>query len=154
MLFALGEIDATHDSQRRYANVDFDLSGGGASLGILPLPGDSWRDKIVSVTHSTQAPQPPPGILQMQAESNVVDISEDLAIKRFLKAVVDNPSALALEAKSVTLFSEPSVMRASHEIAGLDYIQADPDYQRMTESAQTGRQRRFRSFDSRRRSRQ
>ena len=63
----------------------------------------------------------------------------DLAIKRFLKAVVDNPnSALAAEAKIVDLFSEPRVMRASHEIAGLDYIQADPDYQRMTVSRQTG----------------
>ena len=140
VLFALGKIVAEHDSQRDYATVTFDLSGGGASLGILPLPGDSWRDKIVSVTHSTQEPQPQPGILQMQAEADVVvDISEDLAIKRFLKAVVDNPnSALAAEAKIVDLFSEPRVMRASHEIAGLDYIQADPDYQRMTVSRQTG----------------
>ena len=136
VLFALGEIDATHDDRRRYANVDFDLSGGGASLGILPLPGDSWRDKIVSVTHSTKSQ--PLGILRMQTETVAVDISEDLAIKRFLKAVVDNPSALAVEAKSVTLFSEPRVMRARHKIAGLDYIQADPDYQRMTKSAQTG----------------
>ena len=139
VLFALGEIAVEHGPQRDYANatVTFDLSGGGASLGILPSPGDSWRDKIVSVTHSTQS-LPLPGILRMQAEAVAVDISEDLAIKRFLKAVVDNPSALAVEAKSVTLFSEPRVMRARHEIAGLDYIQADPDYQRMTESAQTG----------------
>ena len=139
VLFALGKIVAEHDSQRDYATVTFDLPGGGASLGILPLPGDSWRDKIVSVTHSTQAPQPPPGILQMQAEADVVvDISEDLAIKRFLKAVVDNPTALAPEAKSVTLFFEPRVTRTGDEIAGLDYIQADPDYRRMTKSAQTG----------------
>ena len=70
VLFALGEIAVEHGPQRDYANatVTFDLSGGGASLGILPLPGDSWRDKIVSVTHSTQS-QPLPGILRMQTET-------------------------------------------------------------------------------------
>ena len=142
VLFALGTVIAEYDSPDYYANVAFDLPGGGASLGILPLQGNSWRDKIVSVTHSTQS-QSSPGILQMQTESNVVvDISEERAIKRFLKAVVDNPT-LATKAKIVDLFSEPRVRRAGHEIAGLDYIRTDPprtglDYQGMTESEKTG----------------
>ena len=140
VLFALGRIVAEHNTQRHYATVAFDLPGGGASLGILPLPGDSWRGKIVSVTHLARDRQ-----LRMHAEveADAVDISEERAIKRFLKAVVDNPTALAAEAKIVDLFSEPRVTRTGHEIAGLDYIRTDPprtglDYQGMTESEQTG----------------
>ena len=137
VLFALGTVIAEYDN-RGDATVAFDLPGGGASLGILPLPGDSWRGKIVSVTHLARDRQ-----LRMQTEADAVDISEERAIKRFLKAVVDNPTALAVEAKSVTLFSEPRVTRTGDEIAGLDYIRTDPprtglDYQGMTESEQTG----------------
>ena len=135
VLFALGTVIAEYDN-RGDATVAFDLPGGGASLGILPLPGDSWRGKIVSVTHLARDRQ-----LRMQTEADAVDISEERAIKRFLKAVVDNPTAV--EAKSVTLFSEPRVTRTGDEIAGLDYIRTDPprtglDYQGMTESEQTG----------------
>ena len=137
VLFALGTVIAEYDD-RGNATVTFDLPGGGASLGILPLPGDSWRGKIVSVTHLARDRQ-----LRMQTEADAVDISEERAIKRFLKAVVDNPTVLAVEAKSVTLFSEPRVTRTGDEIAGLDYIRTDPprtglDYQGMTESEQTG----------------
>ena len=137
VLFALGTVIAEYDN-RGDATVAFDLPGGGASLGILPLPGDSWRGKIVSVTHLARDRQ-----LRMQTEADAVDISEERAIKRFLKAVVDNPTVLAAEAKSVTLFSEPRVTRTGDEIAGLDYIRTDPprtglDYQGMTESEQTG----------------
>ena len=137
VLFALGTVIAEYDN-RGDATVAFDLPGGGASLGILPLPGDSWRGKIVSVTHLARDRQ-----LRMQTEADAVDISEERAIKRFLKAVVDNPTALAVEAKSVTLFSEPRVTRTGDEIAGLDYIRTDPprtglNYQGMTESEQTG----------------
>ena len=142
VLFALGKIVAEHDSQRRYATVTFDLPGGGASLGILPLPGDSWRDKIVSVTHSTRSPAATAGYI---ADANRSRCGRYFRRSRH-QAVFESGRRQSRFLPRRRSQNRRSLFRTARDAReprnrrlGLYSSRSDPDYQkRMTESAQTG----------------